>query len=92
MSATATTVQARGSVSRTLALGAGFLLAMLLGAALALAATGWFEAGDRAVPTFDATGALHGHVLREYGVGTVVTAPTVDAALHEHMLRENGAR
>ena len=90
MQATATTVSARGSIGRILALGTGALMAFVLGAALALAATGWFAAGDAFAPAFDATGALRAHVLREYSTSA---APTViDDALHEHVLRENGAR
>ena len=58
MQATATTVSTRGSIGRILALGAGALMAFVLGAALALAATGWFAAGDRSVPVFDSTIAL----------------------------------
>jgi hypothetical protein len=94
MSATATTISTRGSISRILVLGTGLLMAGVLGAALALAATGWFAAGDRSAPVFDSTGALREHVLREYGAGAAPAAPAVvvDDALHEHVLRENGAR
>ena len=90
--ATATTVSTRGSIGRILALGAGALLAFVLGAALALAATGWFAAGDRSAPAFDATGALHSHVLRENGATIVAPALVVDDALQEHVIRENRAR
>jgi len=92
MTATATTVSTRGSIGRILALGAGALMAFVLGVALALAATGWFAAGDPSVSAFDSTAALQAHVLREYGAAPVAPAPVVDDALHEHVLRENGAR
>ena len=48
-------------------LGAGALMAFVLGAALALAATGWFAAGGQSVPSFDPRGALQMHVLRQTG-------------------------
>ena len=66
MQATATTVSTRVSIGRILALGAGALMAFVLGAALALAATGWFATGDRSAQVFDSTAALRAHVLREY--------------------------
>jgi len=91
MTATATTVSTRRSISRILVLGASALMAFVLGAALALAATGWFGGAASAAPTFDATSALQEHVLREYSAAAA--APTViDDALHEHVLRENGTR
>jgi hypothetical protein len=90
MQATATTVSTRGSIGRILVLGTGALMAFVLGAAIALAATGWFATGDTSGPAFDSTGALRQHVLREYGAAA---APTViDDALYEHVTRENGAR
>jgi hypothetical protein len=92
MNATATTVSTRGSIGRILGLATGALMAMALGAALALAATGWFAAGDRSAPVFDASGALHSHVLRENGAAANAPAPAVDDALHEHVLREYQAR
>jgi hypothetical protein len=92
MNATATTVSPRSSGSRNLVLGAGALMAFVLGAALALAATGWFAAGDRPAPVFDATGALQSHVLRENGAAAGAPAPALDDALHEHVLREYQAR
>ena len=67
MTATATTVSTRGSIGRILALGAGALMTFVLGAALALAATGWFAEGGRSAPAFDPGAALPSHVLREYG-------------------------
>jgi hypothetical protein len=92
MNATATTVSTRGSIGRILVLGTGALMAMALGAAIALAATGALgERGPSAIPAFDPTGALQTHVLREYG--TAVGAPAAaDDALHEHVLRENRTR
>ena len=92
MTATATTVSTRGSIGRILALGAGALMAFVLGAALALAATGWFGGRASAAPSFDATSALKAHVLREYGATLAAPAPVVDDALHEHLMRENGVR
>jgi hypothetical protein len=92
MTATATTVSTRGSIGRILALGAGALMAFVLGGALALAATGWFAAGDRSASAFDSTNALRAHVLREYGAAPAAPASVVDDALHEHVMRENGAR
>ena len=92
MNATAATVSTRGSISRSLAIGAGVLMAFVLGAALALAATGWFAAGDRSAPVFDSTNALHTHVLREYSAAPAAPALAVDDALHQHVMRENGAR
>ena len=92
MQATATTVSTRGSIGRILALGAGALMAFVLGAALALAATGWFAAGDRSVPVFDSTSALQAHALREHGAAPTAPALVVDDALHEHVMRENRAR
>jgi hypothetical protein len=92
MQATATTVSTRSPIGRILALGAGALMAFVLGAALALAATGWFGAGDQSAPTFDPTGALQNHVLRENGGAAATPALVVNDALHEHLLRENGAR
>ncbi|HEU5205372.1 MAG TPA: hypothetical protein VFU17_13860 [Candidatus Limnocylindrales bacterium] len=90
MQATATTVSTRGSISRILALAAGALTAFALGAAIALAATGSFATSATTAPTFDSTGALREHVLRENGASA---APTViDDALREHVTRENGAR
>jgi hypothetical protein len=91
MNATATTVSPRSSGSRNLVLGAGALTAFALGAALALAATGWFAAGDRSAPVFDATGALQSHVLRENGAAAA-GAPAVENALHDHLMRENRTR
>ena len=68
----------------------GALTAFILAAALALAASGWFAAGDPSAPVFDPTGALRTHVLRENGA---TAAPAViDDALREHVMRENGAR
>ena len=90
MQATATTVSTRVSIGRILALGAGALMAFVLGAALALAATGWFATGDRSAQVFDSTAALRAHVLREYGAAPA-PAGAVGAALHEHVMRENGA-
>jgi len=92
MTATATTVSDRGSIGRILALGAGALMAFVLGAALALAATGWFASNDRSVPAFDSTSALQAHVLREYRAAPAAPVIVVDDALHEHVMRENGAR
>jgi hypothetical protein len=92
MTATATTVSTRGSIGRILALGAGALMAFVLGAAIALAATGWFGGGTGAAPSFDPTSALQAHVLREYGAAPAAPAPVVDDPLHVHVLRENGAR
>ena len=92
MTATATTVSTRGSISRILALGAGALMAFVLGAAIALAATGWFAGGHRSAPAFDPTSALQSHVLREYSAAPAAPPAAVDAALHEHVMRENGAR
>jgi hypothetical protein len=92
MNATATTVSTRASISRIFVLGAGALMAFLLGAALALAATGWFGDGGRSAPAFDSTNALHTHVLREYSADTAAPALVVDDALHQHVMRENGAR
>ena len=92
MTATATTVSTRGSIGRILALGAGALMAFVLGAALALAATGWFGGVDSTAPAFDPTGALRTHVLREYGAAAASPAIVVDDALHEHLMRENGVR
>ena len=90
MQATATTVSTRGSIGRVLALGTGALISFVLGAALALAATGWFATSDGLAPAFDSTGALRAHVLREYSASA---APNViDDALHEHVMRENGGR
>ena len=92
MQATATTVSTRGSIGRILALGAGALMAFVLGAALALAATGTFGGGaSAALPAFDSTVALQTHVLREYRA-TAAPAPATEAPLHEHLLRENRAR
>ena len=68
MQATATTVSTRVSIGRILALGAGALMAFVLGAALALAATGWFGDGARSAPGFRSCASHCGrHVLREYG-------------------------
>ena len=92
MQATATTVSTRSSVGRTFALGGGALLAFVLGAALALAATGWFAGGARSAPAFDPGAALQSHVLRENGATTAAPAVVVDDALHQHVMRENGAR
>ena len=92
MQATATTLSTRNSIGRILALGAGALMAFVLGAALALAATGWFAAGDRTAPAFDSTSALQAHVLREYSAAPAAPALVVDDALHEHLMRENGVR
>ena len=92
MTATATTVSTRGSVSRILALGAGALMAFVLGAALALAATGWFGEGAGAAPAFDPTAALQAHVLREYGATPAAPAPVANGPLYQHVMRENGAR
>ena len=91
MDATATAVSTRGSISRILVLGAGALMAFVLGAAIALAATGWFGGSVAAGPAFDSTAALHTHVLREYGA-TVASAPAVEPALYQQVLRENRAR
>ena len=89
MQAPATTISTRGSISRILALGAGALMAFALGAAIALAATGWFATGGTSAPVFDATGALRTHVLRENGA---YAAPIIiDDALREHVTRENRA-
>jgi hypothetical protein len=91
MNTTATTVSSRVSFSRILVLATGALTAMALGAAIALAATGWFAGGaSTAAPAFDPTAALQGHVLREYRAAGAVPALVVDDALHEHVLRENG--
>ena len=92
MTATATMVSTRGSIGRILALGAGALMTFVLGAALALAATGWFAAGDRSAPVFDSTSALQAHVVREYSAAPAAPAVVVDDALHQHVMRENGAR
>ena len=92
MQATASTVSTRGSIGRILALGAGALMAFVLGAALALAATGWFAAGDRSASVFDSTAALRAHVLREYAAAPAAPASVVGDALHEHVMRENRAR
>ena len=92
MTATATTVSTRDSIGRILALGAGALMAFVLGAAIALAATGWFGGAASAAPRFDSTAALQAHVLREYGAAPAAPAPSVDDAIHEHVLREYGAR
>ena len=92
MQATATTVSTRNSIGRILALGAGALMAFVLGAALALAATGWFAAGDGTASVFDSTTALQAHVLREYSAAPAAPDLVVDDALHEHVMRENGAR
>jgi len=92
MQATATTVSTRGSIGRILALGAGALMAFVLGAALALAATGWFAEGGRSAPAFDPGAALPSHVLREYGATAATPALVVDDALHEHVMRENRAQ
>ena len=68
-------------------------MAMALGAALALAATGSLgERGASAVPAFDSTGASQGHVLREHAAAPAAPALVVDDALHEHVMRENRAR
>ena len=91
MQATATTVSTRVSIGRILALGAGALMAFVLGAALALAATGWFADGGRSAPAFDPGAALRSHVLREYGAAAAPSL-VVDDALHEHVMRENRAR
>ena len=93
MTATATTVSARGSISRILALGAGALISFVLGAAIALAATGWFAGETVVAPKFDATNALHEQVLREYAA-PAAASPAFDStnALRAHVLRENGAR
>ena len=89
MNATAT----KGSIGRIFALAAGAFMAMALGAAIALAATGSLgERGSSAVPAFDPTGALQGHVPREYGTASSAPAIVVDDALHEHVMRENRAR
>ena len=64
----------------------------VLGAAFALAATGWFAAGDRSTLVFDATGALQSHVLRENGASAAASAPAMEDALYEQVLRENRAR
>ena len=90
MQATANTVSTRSSIGRIFALGAGALMAFVLGAALALAATGWFEEGGRSAPAFDPGAALRSHVLREYGASAA--PPAVDTALYEHVVRENRAR
>jgi hypothetical protein len=92
MTATATTVSTRSSISRILTLGVGALMAFVLGAALALAATGWFGGGAGPAPSFDATSALQAHVLREYSAAPAAPAIVVDDTLHEHVMRENGAR
>lgn len=92
MQATATTVSTRGSISRILALGAGALMAFVLGAALALAATGWFAVGDPSASVSDSTAALRAHVLREYADAPAAPSLVVDDALHEHVMRENRAR
>jgi hypothetical protein len=92
MTATATRVATWGSIGRILAIGAGALMAFVLGAALALAATGWFGAGARSAPAFDPIDALHTHVLREYGATAAAPAPAIDGALYEQVLRENRAR
>jgi hypothetical protein len=92
MTATATTVSTRVSIGRVLALTAGALMAFVLGAVLALAATGWFAAGDRSVPAFDLTLPLRAHVLREYDAAPAAPASVVDDALRAHVMRENGAR
>jgi hypothetical protein len=92
MNATATTVSTRGSISRILVLGTGVLMAFVLGAALALAATGWFAAADPSTPVFDATGALQSHVLRENGAAAAAPGPAVQDPLYEQVLRENRAR
>ena len=91
MQATATTVSTKGSISRILALAAGALTAFALGAAIALAATGWFAEGGRSAPAFDPGAALRSHVLRENGAAAA-TPSLVDDALHEHLIRENQAR
>ena len=91
MQATATTVSTRGSIGRILVLGTGALMAFLLGAAIALAATGWFATDAvSAVPTFDATDALRTHVLRENGA--TAGPAVINDALYEHVMRENGGR
>jgi hypothetical protein len=92
MQATATTVSTRGSIGRILALGTGAQKAFVLGAALALAATGCFAAGGQSAPAFDSTGALRTHVLRENGAAPASPALVVDDALHEHVMRENRVR
>lgn len=92
MQATATTVSTRQSIGRILALGAGALMAFVLGAALALAATGWFAQGDPLAAAFDPGAALRSHVLREYGAASAAPALDVENALHEHVMRENRAR
>jgi hypothetical protein len=92
MTATATTVSTRVSIGRSLALGAGWLMAFVLGAALALAATGWFAEAVRSGPVFDSMNALQEHVLREYGGAPAAPAPVVDDPVYQQVLRENGAR
>jgi len=67
MQATATTVSARGSIGRIVVLGTGALMAFVLGAALALGATGWLADRERPAPAFDSTSALQAHLIREYG-------------------------
>ena len=92
MNATATTVSTRGSISRILVPGVGALMAFVLGAALALAATGWFTEGGGSAPAFDPGAAQRSHVLREYATATATPALVMDDALHEHLMRENHAR
>ena len=72
--------------------GVGALIAFALGAALALAATGWFSEGGGSTPAFDPGAAQRSHVLREYGAAAATPALVVDDALHEHLMRENRTR
>jgi hypothetical protein len=93
MAATATTVSTRSSINRTLVFATGALMAFVLAAALALAATGWFAEAVRSGPVFDSINALQEHVLREYGaVPAAAPAPAIDGLIYEQVLRENRAR
>lgn len=92
MAATATTVSTRGSINRNLVILTGILMAFILAAALALAATGWFATAVGSGPVFDSINALQQHVLREYVVAPAAPAPVVDDPQYQQVLRENGAR
>ena len=94
MQATATTVSTRVNQPDPRAR-RGRLMAFVLGAALALAATGTFAGGDSAAPrrsierrgAADVTSCVNTARRRSRRPPAVV-----DAALLEHVMRENGAR
>lgn len=92
MNATATTVSTKGSINRILVLVTGALIAFILAAALALAATGWFATAVRSGPVFDSINALQDHVLREYGAAPAAPEVVVDDPVYQQVLRENVGR